>query len=43
MMAMTDFLKRIIILANVRTRRIQRKTEVMQLWKARALLKKTQK
>lgn len=43
MMAMTDLLKRTFLLANVRTRRIQRKTEVMQLWKARALLKRTQK
>jgi len=32
MMAMTDLLKRIFLLANVRTRKIQRKTEVMQLW-----------
>jgi len=31
MMAMTD-LNRIFLLANIRTRKIQRKTEVMQLW-----------
>ena len=43
MMAMTDLLKRIFLLANVRTRKIQRKTEVTQLWKVRALLKRTQK
>jgi hypothetical protein len=43
MMPMIGLLKRTYSLANVKTKRIQRKTEVMQLWKARALLKKTQK
>jgi hypothetical protein len=43
MMAMTGLLKRIFSSENVRTRKIQRKTEVMRLWKVRALLKRTQK
>jgi hypothetical protein len=40
MMPMIGLQKRTFSLGNVRIRRTLRKTEVMQLWKARVLLKK---
>jgi hypothetical protein len=43
MMPMIGLLKRTFSLANVRIKRILRKTEDMQLWKARVLPKKIQK